>query len=172
MESNGQKPEIRILNHIQGETLLYPLVLLEGIITTQDVNAIGHKTLLQTSTDSGSERPGKLQVLDTYIENSSQIDQEESSVLVKCGSHQMIWPIIRTGFKVVVSLDIGENTITLKEVNRDDIYALELKLIYTPMALPRYVCYTVYWNLVNMDTKGTSKSVRIILVSMLSRLSE
>ena len=137
MEPDGHKPEIRILNHVQGETVSYPLVLLEGIITTQDVNSVGYKRLLQTSTDSGSERPGKLQVLDTNIGNSFQIDKEESPLLVKCGSHQMIWPIIRTGFKVVVSLNIGENTIILKEVNRDDICALELKLTYTPMTLSR-----------------------------------
>lgn len=139
MEGNDdQKPEIRILNHFQGETISFPLVLLEGTILRQDVNtAFGQRRLLRTSNDSESERADKLQVLDSTIENTFPVDQEESSLLIKCRNHQMMWPVIRTGFKAVVPLSIGENFITLKAMDREDLNVLELKLTYTPLTISR-----------------------------------
>lgn len=138
MEPCGQKFEIRILNHIQEDTVFYPLVLLEGVITRPNVNTFaGHKMLLQTSVDSGSQRADKLQVLDSTVENSCYIDQEEITLLVKCGDHQMTWPVIRTGFKVVVPLEIGKNSIVLEVKDREGINALELRLTYAPLTLSR-----------------------------------
>jgi len=138
MEPKERKPEIRILNHTEGETVCYPLVLLEGIIlTNQDFNTVGHKRLLRTSSDSESERADKLQVLDSSNEISSEVGLKESTLLVKCGDYQMMWPVVRTGFKVVVPLDIGENLIMLKAMDREDITVLELRLTYTPLTISR-----------------------------------
>ena len=137
MEPKERKPEIRILNHAEGETVCYPLVLLEGIIASQDFNTVGHKRLIRTSSDAESERADKLQVLDSNTEIASEVDLKESTLLVIGGDHQMMWPVIRTGFKVVVPLDIGENLIILKAMDREDISVLELRLRYTPLRISR-----------------------------------
>ena len=95
MEADGHKPEIQILNHEQGETICYPLVLLEGIIARQDISAAGDRRLLQTSSDPDSERAGKLQLLDSSVENTFGDDQGKSTLLVKCRNHEMTWPVIK-----------------------------------------------------------------------------
>lgn len=136
--------EIFILNHSQGETVCYPLVLLEGIID-QNTKKAGPRRLLRmsssdTSNNSESERGNKLQVLDSaFIENELDVALDELSILIKCGNHEMAWPVVRTGFKVVVPLNTGENLIVFKVMDRTDICELEFMLTYAPLTISRYV---------------------------------
>lgn len=139
MEADGHKPEIQILNHEQGETICYPLVLLEGIIARQDISAAGDRRLLQTSSDPDSERAGKLQLLDSSAENTFGDDQGKSTLLVKCRNHEMAWPVIKKGFKAVVPLNIGENLIVLKAMDNEHTNVLEFILTYTPLQISRFV---------------------------------
>lgn len=143
MPVDDQKNGIRILNHTQGDIVCYPLVLLAGTITKQGAHRDGQfGRLLETSVDAGSGRPDKVQVLDGTRVNSGHIEPSESTLLVSCKDHQMSWPVIEGGFKVVVPLSIGDNLIklTLKINDAENVCAVELKLTYTPLTLPRWVC--------------------------------
>lgn len=139
-----QKPdrEILILNHSQNEIVCYPLVLLEGVIS-QNAKTAGPRRLLQMSTSETSknletERGNNLQILDsTSIKNTSQIQQDEWTLQIKTGNHQMTWPVIKGGFKVVVPLTTGENLILLKVTDRVDIHEFDLKLTYEPLTISR-----------------------------------
>ena len=141
MQLVDQKPGIRILNYIQGDVVCHPLVLLAGTITEQGSNTTGQETSLQTSDNSVSGRPYKVQVLEptSTSECSVYSNPKESTLLVRCKDHEMSWPVIEGGFKVVVPLAIGENLISLnlKETDSEDISFLELKLTYTPLSLSR-----------------------------------
>lgn len=132
--------DILILNHSHNETVCYPLVLLEGIIEQNTNNTGGPRRLLRMSSSetSESESRNKLQVLDSEsTENTFEVLQDELTLLIKCGNHQMTWPVVRRGFKVVVPLNIGENLIMLKVMDRVDICELELKLTYAPLTTSR-----------------------------------
>lgn len=129
--------KIQILNHLHGETICYPLVLLEGIIiVTEHSCSVGHRRLLRTSGDPESDRADKLQILDSSPQNNLDIFQEDTKLLVKCNCHQMVWPVVKAGFKAVVPLKTGENLIVLKLMHNEDIY-IEFKLIYTPLQISR-----------------------------------
>ena len=134
--------EILILNHSQNDTVCYPLVLLEGVIS-QNAKTAGPRRLLQMSTSETSknleaERGNKLQILDSIsIKNTSQVHQDEWTLQIKTGNHQMMWPIVKGGFKVVVPLTIGENLILLRVVDRVDIPEFNLKLTYEPLTRSR-----------------------------------
>lgn len=139
-----QKPdhEILILNHSQNETVCYPLVLLEGVIR-QNAKTTGPRRLLQMSSSESSENSelesgNKLEVLDSAsMENACQIHQDELTLQIKSGIHQMTWPVVKGGFKMVVPLTTGENLITLKVLDRVDIREVELKLTYAPLTISR-----------------------------------
>lgn len=147
MEKTGQ--EICVLNHFQGETVCYPLVLLEGIICPNSETS-GPKrirrvssTSLDTSSDSESERRNKIRALDsTLIENELEVYQDGFSILIRCGNHELSWPVVCKGFKAVVPLNIGENLIVLKVPDRTDLNELEFKLTYIPVTISRYACYS------------------------------
>lgn len=139
-----QKPahEIHILNHSQNENVCYPLVLLEGEIR-QNAKTASPRRLLQVSSSETSENSelesgNKLQVLDSaFIENACQVHQDELTLQIKSGNHQMTWPVVKGGFKVVVPLTVGENLITLKVLDIIDICQLQLKLTYAPLTISR-----------------------------------
>lgn len=141
MQMDDQKNEIRILNHSQGDIVCYPLVLLAGTIK-QGAHRDGQLgRLLETSFDAGSGRPHKVQVLDGTRVSSGHIEPRESTLLVRCKDHQMNWPVIEGGFKVVVPLSIGANLITLslKVNDAENVCVVELKLTFTPLTLSRWV---------------------------------
>lgn len=139
-----QKPdhEILILNHSQNETVCYPLVLLEGVIR-QNAKKTGLRRLLQMSSsetlkNSELESGNKLQVLDSAsMENACQRHQDELTLQIKSGIHQMTWPVVKGGFKVVVPLTNGENLITLKMLDRVDTCEVKLKLTFAPLTISR-----------------------------------
>lgn len=142
MQLDNQKNEIRILNHSQGDIVCYPLVLLAGTITKQGAHRGGQLgRLFETSFDAASGRPDKVQVLDGASVSSGHIELSESTLLVRCKDHQMNWPVIEGGFKVVVPLSIGVNLITLslKVNDAENVCVVEQKLTYTPLTLPRWV---------------------------------
>ena len=147
MEKTDQ--EICVLNHFQGETVCYPLVLLEGIICPNSETS-GPKrirrvssTSLDTSSDSESERRNKIRALDsTLIENELEVYRDGFSTLIRCGNHELSWPVVCKGFKAVVPLNIGENLIVLKVPDRTDLNELEFKLTYKPVTISRYACYS------------------------------
>lgn len=142
MQVQDQKNEIRILNHSQGDIVCYPLVLLAGTITKQGAHRGGQLgRLFETSFDAASGRPDKVQVLDGARVSSGYIEPSESTLLVRCKDHQMNWPVIEGGFKVVVPLSIGVNLITLslKVNDAENVCVVEQKLTYTPLTLPRFV---------------------------------
>lgn len=144
MEKTDQ--EICVLNHFQGETVCYPLVLLEGIICPNSETS-GPKrirrvsnTSLDTSSDSESERRNKIRALDsTLIENELEVYQDGFSILIRCGNRELSWPVVCKGFKAVVPLNIGENLIVLKVPDRTDLNELEFKLTYIPVTISRFV---------------------------------
>lgn len=135
-------PEILILNHSQNETVCYPLVLIEGVISNNAETA-GPRSPLQmpaseTSKNLESERGNKLQILDsTSIKNTSQVHQDKWTLQIKTGDHQMMWPIVKGGFKVVVPLITGENLVRLKVMDTADIHEFNLKLTYEPLTISR-----------------------------------
>ncbi|XP_068678882.1 uncharacterized protein [Montipora foliosa] len=143
MQLVDQKPGIRILNYIQGDVVCHPLVLLAGTITDQGSNTTGQETSLQTSDNSVSGRPYQVQVLEATSTRECSVysNPKESTLLVRCKDHEMSWPVVEGGFKVVVPLAIGENLISLnlKETDSENISFLELKLTYTPLSLSRLV---------------------------------
>ena len=134
--------EILILNHSQNETVGYPLVLLEGVISN-NMSTVGPSRLLQMSTSETSknlksERGDKHQILDSAsIKNTIQGHQDEWTLQIKTGNHQMTWPIVKGGFKVVVPLTTGENLVQLKVMDRADIHEFDLKLTYEPLTISR-----------------------------------
>ena len=134
--------EILILNHSQNETVCYPLVLIEGVISS-NMNTVGPRRLLQmayseASKNLESEGGNKLQILDsTSNKNTSQVHRDEWTLQIKTGDHQMMWPIVNGGFKVVVPLTTGENLILLKVMERADICEFDLKLTYEPLTISR-----------------------------------
>lgn len=146
MQVQDQKNEIRILNHSQGDIVCYPLVLLAGTITKQGAHRGGQLgRLFETSFDAASGRPDKVQVLDGARVSPGHIEPSDSTLLVRCKDHQMNWPVIDGGFKVVVPLSIGVNLITLslKVNDAENVCVVEQKLTYTPLTLPRWVCALV-----------------------------
>ena len=76
--------EILILNHSQNDTVCYPLVLIEGVISN-NVETAGPRRLLQMSSsvisknlESDQERNNKVQILhSTSIKNTSQVQEDE-----------------------------------------------------------------------------------------------
>ena len=134
--------EILILNHSQNETVGYPLVLLEGVISN-NMSTVRPSRLLQmssseTSKNLKSEGGDKHQILDSVsIKNTIQGHQDEWTVQIKTGNHQMTWPIVKGGFKVVVPLTTGENLVQLKVMDRLDIHEFDLKLTYEPLTISR-----------------------------------
>ena len=136
--------EILILNHSQNDTVCYPLVLIEGVISNNAETA-GPRRLLQMSSseisknlESDQERDNKVQILDsTTIKNTSQVQQDEWTLQIKTGDHQMMWPIVKGGFKVVVPLTTGENLVELKVMDKADICEFDLKLQYEPLTVSR-----------------------------------
>ena len=140
---NTQKPdqEILILNHSQMETIGYPLVLLEGVISNYNMNPVGPRRLLSSeNSESKSERDNKLQILDsasTMASNTTKVHGDQWTLQIKTGNHQMTWPIVNGGFKVVVPLTTGENLVGLKVMDRVKIHELELKLTYEPLTISR-----------------------------------
>ena len=132
--STNSSCKIQILNHLHGETICYPLVLLEGIIiVTEHSSSVGHRRLLRTSSDPESDRADKLQILDSSPQYTLESFQE---LLVKCNCHQVVWPVVKGGFKAVVPLKTGENLIVLKLLHNEDI-DIEFKLIYRPLQISR-----------------------------------
>ena len=134
--------EILPLNHSQNETVCYPLVLIEGVISnnakTTDPRRLLQISTSETSKHLESERDNKVQNLDsTSISNTSQVHQDEWTLQIKTGNHQMMWPIVKGGFKVVVPLTTGENLVGLKVMNRVDICGFDLKLTYEPLTTSR-----------------------------------
>ena len=136
--------EILILNHSQNDTVCYPLVLIEGVISNNAETA-GPRRLLQMSSseisknlESDQERDNKVQILDsTTIKNTSQVQQDEWTLQIKTGDHQMMWPIVKGGFKVLVPLTTGENLVELKVMDKVDICEFDLKLRYEPLTVSR-----------------------------------
>ena len=136
--------EILILNHSQNDTVCYPLVLIEGVISNNAETA-GLRRLLQMSSseisknlESDQERDNKVQILDsTTIKNTSQVQQDEWTLQIKTGDHQMMWPIVKGGFKVLVPLTTGENLVELKVMDKVDICEFDLKLRYEPLTVSR-----------------------------------
>lgn len=129
--------KIQILNHLRGETICYPLVLLEGIIIdTEHSSSVGQRRLLRTSSDPESDRADKLQILDSSPQYTLESFQEDTKLFVKCNCHQVVWPVVIGGFKAVVPLKTGENLIVLKLLHNEDI-AIEFKLIYRPLQISR-----------------------------------
>ena len=134
--------EILILNHSQNETVCYPLVLIEGVINNNAETA-GPRRLLQmptseTSKNLESERDNEVQIQGSAsIKNTSQVYQDEWTLQIKTGDHQMTWPIVKGGFKVVVPLTTGENLIRLKVMDRVNICEFDLKLTYEPLTISR-----------------------------------
>lgn len=138
--------EICVLNHFQGETVCYPLVLLEGIICPNSETS-GPKrirrlsnTRSDASSNPESEMDNKIQALDSkWIGKELEVAQDDLSILIKCGDHEMSWPVVSKGFKVVVPLNTGENLIVLKVPHRTEMNELKLKLTYTPVTISRFV---------------------------------
>lgn len=134
--------EILILNHSQNETVCYPLVLIEGVINNNAETA-GPRRLLQmptseTSKNLESERDNEVQIQGSAsIKNTSHVYQDEWTLLIKTGDHQMTWPIVKGGLKVVVPLTTGENLIRLKVMDRVNICEFDLKLTYEPLTISR-----------------------------------
>lgn len=134
--------EILILNHSQNETVCYPLVLIEGVINNNAETA-GSRRLLQMPTSEisknlESERDNEVQIQGSAsIKNTSQVYQDEWNLQIKTGDHQMMWPIVKGGFKVVVPLTTGENLIRLKVMDRVNICEFDLKLTYEPLTISR-----------------------------------
>ena len=133
--------EILILNHSQIETIGYPLVLLEGVISNYNMNPVGPKRLLSSEkSESESERGNKLHILDsasTMARNITKVHGDRWTLQINTGNHQRTWPIVNGGFKVVVPLTTGENLFGLKVMDRVDIHELELKLTYEPLTISR-----------------------------------
>lgn len=136
--------EILILNHSQNETVCYPLVLIEGVINNNAETA-GPRRLLQMPTSEisknlESERDNEVQIQGSAsIKNTSQVYQDEWNLQIKTGDHQMTWPIVKGGLKVVVPLTTGENLIRLKVMDRVNICEFDLKLTYEPLTISRFV---------------------------------
>ena len=136
--------EILILNHSQNETVCYPLVLIEGVISNNGETADPRRLLQMPSSEmsknleSDQERDNKVQILDsTSIKNTSQVQQDKWALQIKTGDHQMMWAIVKGGFKVVVPLTTGENLVELKVMDRADICQFDLKLRYEPLTISR-----------------------------------
>lgn len=135
--------EILILNHSQIETIGYPLVLLEGLISNYNMNPVGPRRILSSEkSESESERGNKLQILDSASTMARNITKvrvhgDQWTLQIKTGNHEMTWPIVNGGFKVVVPLTTGENLVGLKVMDRVDIHELELKLTYEPLTISR-----------------------------------
>ena len=143
-DTHKRDHEILILNHSQNDTVCYPLVLIEGVISNNAETA-GPRRLLQMSSseisknlESDQERDDKVQILDsTSIKNTSQVQEDEWTLQIKNGDHQMMWPIVKGGFKVVVPLTTGENLVELKVMDKVDICEFDLKLRYEPLTVSR-----------------------------------
>ena len=143
-DTHKRDHEILILNHSQNDTVCYPLVLIEGVISN-NVETAGPRRLLQMSSseisknlESDQERDDKVQILDsTSIKNTSQVQEDEWTLQIKNGDHQMMWPIVKGGFKVVVPLTTGENLVELKVMDKVDICEFDLKLRYEPLTVSR-----------------------------------
>lgn len=141
-DTHKSDQEILILNHSQNETIGYPLVLLEGVISNYNMNPFGPRRLLSSekSKNLESERGNKLQILDsasTMANITTKVHGDQWTLQIKTGNHQMTWPIVNGGFKVVVPLTTGENLVGLKVMDRVDIHELELKLTYEPLTISR-----------------------------------
>ena len=140
---NTHKPdqEILILNHSQMETIGYPLVLLEGVISNYNMNPVGPRRLLSSEKSQSESKTGnKLQILDsasTMASSTTKVHGDQWTLQIKTGNHQMTWPIVNGGFKVVVPLTTGENLVGLKVMDRVKIHELELKLTYEPLTISR-----------------------------------
>lgn len=133
--------EILILNHSRNEIVCYPLVLIEGVIRNYTETA-GSESLLQMpaseTSDLESERGNGLQILDsTFINNTSQVHQDKWILQIETGDHQMMWPVVKRGFKVVVPLTKGENLVRFKVMDRVNIHEFDLKLTYEPLTMSR-----------------------------------
>ena len=132
--------EILILNHSQNDIVCYPLVLIEGVMSNNTETA-GPKSLLRMPASETSKnlesQSGNKRLDSTSIKNTSQVHQDEWTLQIKTGDHQMMWPVVKGGFKVVVPLTIGENLVQLKVMDRVDIHEFDLKLTYEPLTISR-----------------------------------
>ena len=141
------KPEISILNHSHGETVCYPLVLLEGKIlekwkNTNAVDVRRHLTpsSMGTSSEVELDRASKLQVLgpDSECEHTvGQNEMEASNLQVECGNSLTTCAVISGGFKTVVPLSVGENNIKLSCSN-GGVNDLNFQMTYAPLETSRY----------------------------------
>ena len=111
---------IKILNHQNGDTIKYPLVLLEGFVTTS------------ASADSVGEPELKHPAItrETSCSNQKEDPHKDEHILVECQQNCASWPIICGGFKALVPLSTGENTVKLKCTQGKSICELEYKLNY------------------------------------------
>ena len=133
MEANYVDEEsltFAILNHRSGETVCFPLVLLEGSVADKPGRSPVRKW--ECEIDAG-HRAAKV-----HIQETTRVHDE---VLVGGqGDEFWRWPVVEGGFKALVPLNVGKNIITLSLSRSDDTNAsgdLEFVLNYEPFLLTR-----------------------------------
>lgn len=135
-EKKGPSLPIRILNHENGETVSFPLVLLEGCLN--DVQSSSYTrskiSIFSKSDGPGDESGDEDRAVKVHILETTSTDGE---ILIECQDKRWRWPVVCGGFKALVPLRIGENILTMRSVNEDG--AIKLKLNYAPLPLSRYV---------------------------------
>lgn len=127
---NDYSCEIEVLNYSDGETIDYPIVLLE----------------CQFKNDTKSDGEfGKNEVSLPKDDNDLLKDSENvPQVLVETQDECKSWPVVRGAFKILVKLVPGDNNLRIKATNEKRLIQKDFHLVYKPSTLPRYCILSQY----------------------------
>lgn len=124
---DNEKNFIKVLNHRNGDTVKYPLVLLEGFVSERDWQKVGETTAVGQSAISSK----------AVFLNQKDKPENKDHILVESDQICSSWPVIDGGFKVLAMLSPGENILKFKYFRGSCFHKLDYKLWYQKLQVKR-----------------------------------